>query len=146
MNWFQKTSQDISHIENKDNYKNYPIAGSMVSGLKVSDQVNNLSSIGASLSQYEILPKIREIPMSDFGDSSPHSNFYARDDIGRCQKLANEIKQSGEITPLIVVLDDEGPYILEGGHRFVALGLIDIHSFPALVVIDGGLTRSASTV
>lgn len=38
--------------------------------------------------------------------------------------------------PLIVAVDDKGPYILEGGHRFVALGLLQIPTFPALVVID----------
>ena len=126
MNWLQKIA----------NLKSYPIAGPVVSGLMVSDNIDNMSSIGASFYQYEILPDVREIPMSDFGSAKPTDTFYAKTDIQRCQILANEIKESGEIMPLIVAIDNNGPYILEGGHRFVALGLLGIATFPGLVVID----------
>ena len=120
MNWLQKIAQELSNSERTE--VNYPMAGGMVSGLRVSEDIDNMSSIGASFLEYEILPGIREIPMSEFGSAKPHDNFYARNDIERCRSLANEIRESGEIMPLIVVVDDEpGPYILEGGHRFVAL-------------------------
>ena len=132
MNWLQKISQE------QETPDPYPVAGNVVSGLRVSDDIHNMSSIGASFYQYEILPDVREIPMSDFSSPKPTNNFYARTDIQRCQELANEIRNSGEIMPLIVVVDSSGssPYILEGGHRFVALGLLGIPTFPALVVID----------
>ena len=40
------------------------------------------------------------------------------------------------IYPLIVVWDEQGLYILEGGHRFDALNMLGIKYFPALVVKD----------
>jgi len=131
MNWFNKISQ-----QEFDSIKEYPLAGNVVNGLRVNQQIDNISSISASFMQYEILDGIREVSMSDFGSAKPHDNFYARNDIQRCQELAEEIKQSGEIMPLIVVMDENGPYILEGGHRFVALYLLGISSFPALIVLD----------
>ncbi|HUS48953.1 MAG TPA: hypothetical protein VMZ91_02210, partial [Candidatus Paceibacterota bacterium] len=45
-------------------------------------------------------------------------------------------KESNWISPLIVVIDSEGPYILEGGHRYVALRELGFQSFPAVIVID----------
>ncbi len=126
MNWLQKIAQ----------LKEYPLAGAQVSGLTVMEQIDNMSSIGASFMQYEILDGVREVPMSDFSSPEPKNNFYAKNDIQRCYALAEEIRNSGEIMPLIVAMDNEGSYIIEGGHRFVALHLLGIPSFPALVVID----------
>jgi hypothetical protein len=54
----------------------------------------------------------------------------------RTRKLAEDIRASGEITPLIVVQDAEGMYVLEGGHRFDALIASGAQSLPAVVVID----------
>lgn len=62
--------------------------------------------------------------------------FYARDDMDRARALAQEIERSGWVAPLIIVIDAEGPYILEGAHRFVALTLLGKTQFPALVVLD----------
>lgn len=114
----------------------YPKSGAAVDGLIVREEVPNTESIGSGLYHYDILPGIRTFPMSDLGSGDPHSVFYAKDDIDRSYKLAEVIKQSKEINPLIVVIDDEGPYILEGGHRFAALYILGIMHFPALVVID----------
>jgi len=136
MSWLTKISQSTAP-DVPETRVSYPLAGPLVSGLRVSDDIDNMSSIGASFMQYEILDDIREVPMSDFGSPAPHDNFYARNDINRCQALAEEIRNSGEIMPLIVVVDDKpGPYILEGGHRFVAIHLLGIQSFPALIVVD----------
>jgi len=112
----------------------YPKASNIVDGLKVRDKVPNMNSIGASFSDYEILNGIKELPMSDFG--GPESVFYASNDLERSKELAEEIKNSGEINPLIIAIDEEGPYILEGAHRFVALYYLNKKKFPAIVVID----------
>ncbi|KKK81254.1 hypothetical protein LCGC14_2815330 [marine sediment metagenome] len=152
MNWLQKTAFPVPEISPQeaaqevetqstdftgvDWNSRYPLAGNVVSGLRVSEQIDNMSSINASLYQYEILPNVREVPMSDFGSPKPCDNFYARTDIERCRSLASEIRESGEIMPLIIVVDDKGPYILEGGHRFVALHELGVQTFPALVVVD----------
>jgi hypothetical protein len=113
--------------------KEYPIAGEVVDGRTVLDNIDNTSSIGASLYHYRVLNGIREVPMSDFEVSGKH---YSVEGTQHIQQLANEIQQSQEISPLIVVVDKEGPYVLEGSHRLSALKLLNAKSFPALVVID----------
>ena len=134
MNWLQKTSQ----VLNIDKWESrYPRAGGVVSGLTVDQGlVPNTESISAGMNDWYELPGLREVPMSDFGSAKPNDNFYAKNDIEHSRSLAEQIHNSGHITPLIVGIDAEGPYILEGGHRFVALGELGVLSFPALVVVD----------
>lgn len=115
--------------------KTYPKVGNIVDGRKVLKFVPNTGSIESTLVDYKILDGIREVPVSEFS-SNPKSYFYAKDDFDRCDALAEKIKQSKEIAPLIVVVDSEGPYLLEGIHRFVALLSLGAKSFPALVVQD----------
>jgi GNAT superfamily N-acetyltransferase len=131
----------------------FPLAGSMVDGLTVGDDIANMSSIGASMYDYEIEDGIREVPMSFF-NVEPRQNFYAKNDLDRCEALAEEIKASGRINPLIVGVDKEGPWVLEGGHRLVALHLLGKKALPALVVKDlsdewiaqrGGKTAASSS-
>ena len=112
----------------------YPKAGSTVDGLKVRSEIPNTESISATFTDYSEFPGIREIPMSKFG--GPKSVFYATNDFEKSRSLAEKIKESGEINPLIIAVDKDGPYILEGAHRFVALHYLGKKSFPALVVMD----------
>ena len=108
---------------------NPPMAGSIVSGLVVREEVPNLSSIDATFYDYTVLPGIREVSMSYF-DAPPDVTKYT-------QQLAQQIKESGEINPLIVAVDlINGPYILEGGHRYDALKILGVESIPAVVVLD----------
>jgi hypothetical protein len=111
----------------------YPEAGETVDGRTVGEDIDNVNSISASLYHYNDVG-IREIPMSEFDTETP--TFYSKTERERTEQLAEEIKQSNRIDPLIVVTDKDGPYILEGGHRFDALKLLKANSFPALVVID----------
>jgi len=122
MNWYKKAQ-----------HKEYPIANSMVSGFHVLSDIPNTSSIQSSLNKYTILPNIREIPMSDF-DITGQS--YSVSENKRISELTNELYQSKQIKPLIVVIDSQGPYILEGSHRIDALFRLGIKTFPALVVMD----------
>lgn len=112
----------------------YPKAGKHVDGLLVRGHVPNTNSIDGYFSESETLRGIRVVPMSDFG--GPRSVFYATDDFKRSERLAEEISESKEINPLIVGVDEEGPFILEGAHRFVALYYLRAKEFPALVVVD----------
>ena len=122
-------------LESAENWDlKYPIAGPIVDGRSVMNDIPNMASISASFTNYEVLPKIREVSMSNFG--GPRSVFYAADDLKRSRELADKIQQSKQISPLIVAVDDQGPYLLEGSHRYVALHYINAKSFPALVVID----------
>lgn len=108
-----------------------------VSGLAIREKIPNQGSIESTLDDYDILPGVREVPMSAFDRPNPKTfGYYDAADIKRVHKLADDIKASGELNPLIVAIDDEGPYILEGGHRFAALSKLEKESFPALVVID----------
>ena len=123
-------------LTNTDEWeKKYPVAGRVVDGREVLPNVDNTSSISASLGDnYTILRHIREVPISDFhGVTGRDYDARTDDKIGR---LADIIKQSNKISPLIVVVDSEGPYILEGWHRVSALKRLNAKSFPALVVID----------
>jgi hypothetical protein len=109
--------------------------GDMVSGLTVRKDVPNMSSIAASLDDYEILSGIREVPRNAFDPEYLGSLSYDKLD-QRTKDLAEQIRQSKEINPVIVGMDSKGAYIIEGGHRFDALMSQDTKSIPALVVID----------
>ena len=116
--------------------KRYPIAPGRVDGRTVIDRddVANLSSVSASLYDYEFTPGVRTVRMDDFNTGGP--TFYSKSERERVLGLADAIKASNQISPLIVVADPQGPYILEGGHRFDALKLLKAKSFPAVVVVD----------
>lgn len=117
----------------ENTYKEYPVAGDVVDGRSVLDNIDNTSSIAASLYRYKVLDGIREVPMSDFEVSGKH---YSVQGTNRIQQLAREISESKTIAPLIVVVDKKGSYVLEGATRLSALKVIGAKSFPALVVID----------
>ncbi len=110
----------------------YETAGDEVDGRKIRDEVPNFSSINATLGlypgAYDVLDGIREIPMSAFDDPGAKTP--------RAKELANQIKQSKELNPLIVGEDKNGPYIIEGSHRFDALRMLGAKSFPAVVAVD----------
>ena len=115
--------------------KEYPKVGPTVDGRIVGDDISNTDSIRASLYNYIVCDDLREIPILAFEDNGKPS-FYSIREKERVEELANDIKISGRIDPLIVVIDEEGLYVLEGSHRFDALKLLDAKSFPALLVVD----------
>lgn len=108
----------------------YPLAGTVVDGRVVREHVPNMGAIAASLDDYGILTGIRKVSLALF-EAPPERT-------ARTLRLADDIRASGEINPLIVVVDEQGPYILEGGHRYDALKILGAKSFPAVVVIDNG--------
>lgn len=114
----------------------YPRAGKYVDGLLVGDTISNVDSIEASLEDYFVVDGVREVPMSTFDTTDPYDLFYAANDLKRTRNLSEEIQETGRIDPLIVVVDKEGAYVLEGGHRLGALHLLGKSSLPALVVMD----------
>jgi len=123
MNWYKKAQ-----------FQQYPQATDVVSGLSVLPDIPNTSSISATLENYYVLPNVREVPMSDFEVTGKSYSVSENKYIG---ELAEKIKESKEIAPLIVVVDDGGAYILEGSHRIDALYRLGVETFPALVVIEG---------
>jgi hypothetical protein len=121
--------------ENHDG-SGYPMAGTHTDGLEVHhDEIHNTQSIPATFTKYKVHKGIREVPLDHF-HSSPHDLFYSASDHKQAHELADHIKNNGYITPLIVAMDHEGPYILEGAHRLAALHILGKKSFPALVVHD----------
>jgi hypothetical protein len=120
-----------SSLEELD--KKYPLAGSIVDGREVLKDIHNITSIGSSLENYKILKGIREVPMTDFQVTGRH---YSVEGDKKIEQLSQAILQSNKISPLIVVVDSEGPYVLEGSTRIDALKRIKAKSFPALVVLD----------
>lgn len=117
----------------------YPAASDIVDGLKVRPEVHNTESIPASFENYEEVTGIREVPFDLFLGQPPEN---IRD--ARTKNLAQEISESGEINPLIVAIDKDGPYILEGAHRFDALRILGKQSFPAKIVLDMDSIQLAS--
>jgi disulfide oxidoreductase YuzD len=109
--------------------------GDEVAGLTVREDVPNMSSIGATIENYEILQGIRKVPRKAFDEQYLSSLNPAKLD-KRTTDLSEQIKQSKEINPLIVAVDNQGAYIIEGGHRFDALMTQKRESVPAVVVID----------
>jgi len=116
----------------------YPEAKSSVSGLRVGEQIKNTSSIPATFSNYKIDKGIRSVPMSAFETTNPQDLFYAKNDLERVNNLAEQIKNNGYIDPLIVAVDESGPYVLEGAHRLGALHTLGVEDIPAMVVRDLG--------
>jgi len=102
--------------------------GDKCDGRTVSEDVDNMSSIGASMTNYLILDGVREV---DF------NKFDMRPDITpRTKDLAEQIKASNEIMPFIVGVDNKGPYIMEGSHRYDAMKILGAKKIPAIVVLD----------
>ncbi len=124
----------------------FPRASGVVDGRRVRPEIPNQDSIDAGLSgtDYTVLPGVREVSIqSEFGPYAQaplHKRVYAKDDADRVRALAAEIKASGEINPLIVGIDADGPYIIEGGHRLDALIELGAKSFPAQIVVEEGAT------
>ena len=116
-----------------DEYSNTVSAGQDVGGLRVREDVPNTDSIAATYDNYEVLDGIRQISMEGW---FPEDTFIAKDDIDKSRVLAEEIEKSGEISPLIVGIENGKPYIVEGNHRLAALGVLGVDSFPAMVVVD----------
>ena len=108
------------------------VAGEMVDGLRMTNDIPNLSSISAS-NMEEIGGGVRKMSLSGW-HANPEKMFYAADDIERTHALAKRIQESGKIDPLIIAFREDGPYVLEGLHRLGALYLLGKKSFPALVV------------
>lgn len=112
----------------------YPLADAVVDGRRVLANVDNTDSIGATLVSYSILPGIREVSMLDFPGIT---GFTYSAEINRSiTELAQRIQDSNTISPLIVVVDRDGPYVLEGSKRVDALKRLGAKTFPAVVVID----------
>ena len=112
----------------------YAAAGEDVSGMNVLENVPNYGSIDASFEDgYHELPGIREVPIADFILTG---RSYSTETNAKIDSLEDDILGSAEIEPLIVVIDSDGPYILEGSHRIEALYNLGKKTFPAIVIID----------
>ena len=119
----------------------YPIWRNRPNTLNVRDDGNipNVSSVSASLDNWDELPGIREVHMNEFEGVTGRS--YSVKGNKAIKNLADAIRSSGEITPLIVVIDIEGSYILEGSTRIDALKRLGVNEFPALVIIEKSLRK-----
>ena len=120
-----KAPESVSSKE-QDEFK---VAGEIVDGYTVRESIPNQSSIAASLDDYTILKGIREVRLAAFDKS------YVPTKDARIQNLAEQISQSKEINPLIVVKDSEGIYVLEGGHRLDAMMMLKAKALPAWLLL-----------
>ena len=113
----------------------YPRVTGTSDGRIVRKGVPNTASIRAGFNdgEFEELRGIRDIPVAEFGLTG---KSYSVSETRRIAELAEQIKASGEINPLIVAVDNEGLSIVEGMHRAEALYLLKAKSFPAVVIVD----------
>lgn len=115
--------------------------GDRVDGLVVRTDIPNTDSIASTFSsqdEYDELPGIRAVPLAAFGNLSETT----ADDERHAEQLAKQIRESGEIAPLIVVVGgDKQPYILEGRHRANALQKLGKTKLPAVVIVDHTAVR-----
>lgn len=116
----------------------YPAARGTISGLAVRDHIPNQASIDASVDNPTVLPGVREVPMSLFQDAGEAPRYATPRREQAAARLAEDISRSKELNPLIVVIDAEGPYVLEGATRYDALKTLGVKSLPAMVVLDEG--------
>jgi hypothetical protein len=103
---------------------------------EVQTDVPNTGSISSTFNEdeYEVLPGIREVELKDWNISE--KDYYASNDRVRTKELAEALKLSKSLKPLIVVADrDDDDYILEGGHRSRAAKLAGMTKVPAVVVV-----------
>lgn len=101
--------------------------GDSVDGLVVRKTIPNVASISAGWADWDEFG-VRAVPMSV---------FTAQPEKMKTDALSDAIKESGEINPLIVVVDGhkDGPaYVLEGSHRIDSLAALNKREIPALVV------------
>jgi hypothetical protein len=113
-------------------------SGDKVGGLVVLEDIPNQSSIDSSLSDYEIVG-VKKVPADALWapENSGKIATYSASERERIEKLAEEIKSSGSIKPLIVVNSKkDGLYVLEGSHRYEALKYLGVSDVPALIVTD----------
>lgn len=115
--------------------KLYPRASSVVDGYRVRSDIPNTSSIGGYFDKQETLRGVRVVPMNELPEAK--HIFYAVNDWKHSEQLAEVIKASREIAPLIVGLDvaDGGLFIIEGAHRSAALHMLKAKEAPALIVV-----------
>jgi len=112
----------------------YPRAGKYVGDYYVRKDVPNMDSIDGYFGESETLPGIRIVKMSDMGPS-PAAGWRSKVS-ERVKRLAEAIRESQELNPLIVGIDYKtGPFIIEGSHRIDALDYLDAKVFPAVVVV-----------
>jgi hypothetical protein len=110
----------------------YPKAGNNIEGFTVGQKVSNTASISATFDDYVTLKDIREVPTSEFA----LVDYKSTSDIERVGTLIGLISDNERIDPLIVVMDKEGLWVLEGMHRLAAIQHMKIKNFPALIVLD----------
>ena len=127
---WQMTKGEFEKGVDPEDPRGFPLAGETVSGLTVREEVPNMASIRATYEDYTILKGVREVFVTELESPAPKKSA-----------LAQDIKDSGEINPLIVAIDEGGLSILEGAHRMDAIRELGLESFPAVVVIDKAAHR-----
>jgi hypothetical protein len=121
--------------------KKYPKAGSYVDGRLVRKDVPNTGSIDGYFGESETLPGIRFVKMTSLGPAPKAGWLESLSP--RIKQLAESIRESKEISPLIVGIPSSAgggpssaPFIIEGSHRIDALDYLGAKAFPAIVVVS----------
>jgi hypothetical protein len=87
----------------------------------------------AHFTSSEVLKGVHDVPLKTLG----LTGYDDAKSVARIARLAEQIKESGEVSPIMVGIDRNGEaYVMEGQHRARALQLLGSDSIPAKIVLD----------
>jgi len=127
----------------------YPPAGKAVDGLRVINKIEIPDSDPSwpvylaklDIFFYAVMEGFRKVPVKDF-PNTPKQLMMTKDGVRAAHFVAHQIQSSRSISPLLVIVDSDGPYLLGGTMPFddevvcVALKMLGVRHFPAMVVLD----------
>lgn len=112
-------------------------AGRTVDGLFVGDlNPRDIRHVDATIENPRRVKGLLEVPISALGATPGKIGYAAKDDIERVRNLAEAIRESQTIDPIVVIRDSKGFYVHEGNHRVEALNLLGKKNIPAVVYDD----------
>lgn len=134
----QKVHGSNGGLRSKSLRVEYPATDPAVENSPVLYHAPGADLISASNGEYKVLSGIRRVRFSDFPGIGPKDSpvFQSRNEREQTELLAMTIHYAGSINPLVVAIDKEGPSVLDGGRRFNALRLLQVESFPAVILIS----------
>jgi hypothetical protein len=103
--------------------------------IDVTSMSDDPHEVGSSnFMEYEVVPYIVAISMDLI---SPLGGYNNPKELARIENLAEKIKESGKISPIIVGLEPNGEFwVVEGQHRSRAFQLMGEKMIPAMVIVN----------
>lgn len=141
-----KLAEEVAPVLSREEFERrgpgpgFPILMNEFQGLKMrqyADDFNIQAESAFGGAPYTVAPTVQEVPL-DQVSLQGEKLYETPEEQARVAALAEEIKASGEIEPLLVAQKADGTrYVAEGNHRARALQALGHTSVPAIVVTEG---------